>query len=710
MDQPKEQLKIEELNQMHSESKAADREAVAEFRSNILLISGEHFSKRLLDGPNLRGRNTTGASSADPYRLRITKNYLHRAHRLYVTSILNQSPSATVSPRNATELQDQKSAELNQSVWQYGKDKYKLKASIREWCSDYAGIGETAVKIFFDPTRGDLKGYESTVDEEGNEHVDEMGQTVPDESKPVFTGEFVFERIFAQNIFRPVGCQQMKNAHWIGIEKLEDSKLLKAKYKHDKKKLGLITDSNEEFVVFDSTRNGYGRDKNQTLLLEYYFRPCVQYPKGYYIISTKAGILEEGELPFGIFPIRWCGFDEHPTKPRATSFVKVARPWQAEINRASSQVAMHSITLGEDKILYQAGTKVAQGSLLPGIRGITYNGAPPTVLPGRVGDQYFQYIAIQEQEMNRALMLDILNEDKGLQLDPMAMLFKSMEQGQKFNFYSVKFGEFLVEVCELFLDLAKVYLEGDELIAAIGKSEAINIAEFKATIKLHHTIKVEEQNDTIESKLGKQVAMNHILQFVGTQLEREDIGKMINEMPFGNWEESFSDFTINHKNIKNDFLAIERGEQPSVSENDDSKYVLAQVAKRKKERDFRSLAPNIQEMYSMFEKYHQEKIAAEAIAIKAAQSEYIPVSGAMIGCDMYNPESDPKKTPKRVRVPYQALDWLLQQLEKQGSGMEAMEQMNSAQAASAIKQVAGGQQGGQASPPQQGASQLQGVQ
>ena len=89
MDQPKEQLKIEELNQMYSESKAADRESIAEFRSNILLISGEHFSKRLLDGPNMRGRNTTGATSADPYRLRITKNYLHRAHRLYVTSILN---------------------------------------------------------------------------------------------------------------------------------------------------------------------------------------------------------------------------------------------------------------------------------------------------------------------------------------------------------------------------------------------------------------------------------------------------------------------------------------------------------------------------------------------------------------------------------------------------------------------------------------------
>jgi len=687
-----EQMKIDELNQMHTESKSADKEAFAEFRSNILLISGEHFSKRLLDTPQVRGRNLTGTAGTEQYRLRITKNYLHRAHRLYVTSILTQAPSAAVTPRTETELQDQKSAELNQSVWQYARDKYKLKALTREMCSDFCGIGECAVKIFFDPGKGAVKGYESAVDEMGQEYVDETGQPIPDESKPVFTGEFVFERLFAQNIFRPVGCQQMKHAHWIGVEKLEDSKLLKARYKEDKKKLGLITESNEEFIVFDSTRNGYGRDKNQTLLLEYYFKPCLQYPRGYYYITTKAGILEEGELPNGIFPIVWAGFDEHPTKPRATSFVKVARPWQAEINRSSSQVAMHSITLGEDKLLYQAGTKVAQGALLPGIRGITYNGAPPVVLPGRVGEQFFTYIAIQEQEMNRALMLDSLNEDKNIQLDPMAMLFKSMDQGQKFNFYSVKFGEFLVEMCELFLEMAKFYLEGDELIAAIGRSEAINIAEFKSTSPLNHCIKVEEQGDTIESKLGKQVAMNHILQFVGTQLNREDIGKMITEMPFGNWKESFSDFTINYKNIKNDFLAIERGEEPAVSENDDSKYVLAQVAKRKKERDFKTLPPQVQDMYMQYEQYHQEKVTAEAVAIKAAQAEYIPISGSMIGCDMYNPESDPKKVPKRVRVPYQALEWLLAQLEKQGSGMAAMEQMNSAQAAQAIQLAAGGQQ------------------
>ena len=40
-------LKIEELNKLHDDAKSLDKESVAEMRSNILLISGEHYSKRL---------------------------------------------------------------------------------------------------------------------------------------------------------------------------------------------------------------------------------------------------------------------------------------------------------------------------------------------------------------------------------------------------------------------------------------------------------------------------------------------------------------------------------------------------------------------------------------------------------------------------------------------------------------------------------------
>jgi hypothetical protein len=247
--------------------------------------------------------------------------------------------------------------------------------------------------------------------------------------------------------------------------------------------------------------------------------------------------------------------------------------------------------------------------------------------------------------------------------------------------------------------LAKFYLNGDELIAAIGRSEVINIAEFKSTVPLNHQIQVEEQEDTIESQLGKQLVLNQILQYVGTNLERDDIGKLINAMPFGNWQDAFGDFTINEKNVKNDFLAIERGEMPNISTSDDSAYCLKQVAKRKKERDFMLLAPEVQSLYQQYEDYHAQKQADEAAALKAAQDEFIPTGGAMVACDMYVPDQDPTKTPKRVRIPYQALDWLVKHLETQGMTMQTMEQMNQAQ----MSEVAGlllgqGAQQGQTNP------------
>lgn len=689
--------KIDELNKFHEDSKALDRESIAEMRSNILLVSGEHYSRRLNE---LWQRTRVNGMTQDPYQLRITKNWLHRAHRVYVNSIMTQSPDVTITPRNQTELQDQKSAELNQAVYLYLKDKLKMNALYRDLCGDYCGIGEAAVKIFFDPNKGKFKGYEQKIDPETEQPVfDEMGQPVGDESRPVFTGEFVIERVFGQNLFRDPSCMQMKDAKWMGIEKLESSKTLKERYKNDPDKQKLITESTGEFVVFDTMKNGYGREKDQTLLLEYYFKPSPEYPEGYYYITTKAGILEEGPLPGGIFPIVWVGFDEHPTKPRATSIVKVARPWQAEINRASSQAALHSITIGEDKILYQAGTKVAQGSLLPGVRGITYQGQPPQILPGRTGEQFFDYIQLQEQEMGRALMIDLVDEEKMSNLDPMAMMFRSMTQSQKFSIYSAKFGEFLVELVTLLLETAKFYLEGDELIAAIGRSEVINISEFKTTTELNHLIQVSEQNNSVETKLGKQLVLNHILQYVGTNLERDDIGKLIHEMPFGNWKETFADFTLDYQNVKNDFLAIERGEMPMVTASDNSEYVLKQVAKRQKERDFKLLPPEVQQLYAQYQQIHEQKMAEEAQAVKAAQSEFIPTGGAMVAADMYVPDEDPTKTPKRVRVPYQALDWLLKQLEQQGMTTQAMENMNQAQMSEVAQMLLSqGAQQGQASP------------
>jgi len=292
--------------------------------------------------------------------------------------------------------------------------------------------------------------------------------------------------------------------------------------------------------------------------------------------------------------------------------------------------------------------------------------------------------------MNRALMLDQIMEDKTDVVDPVARLFTTMVQSSKFSIYAEKFGESLVTMTEILLDLARFYLPDDEFIAAVGKSETINMAEFRTTSPLCYSIIVQEQTDTVETKLGKYMVSNMILQYAGSQLNREDIGKLVTDLPFGNWQEAFKDFTADSKNCKNDFLAMERGETPQVSPEDDSKYVLKQVAGRKKERDFNLLPPQVQQMFQQYEQYHLQKMSMEAQQLKAAQSEFIPTGGALVACDVYVPAEDPTKAPKRARIPYQAIDWLIKTLETQGMGLSAMENMNEAQMSEVAKLMLGG--------------------
>lgn len=676
MEDSNKKMTITDLNSLYDEAKQVDKEMFSKMRSAILLIAGEHYSKRMEAFWN---RQKNAASNSDSYKIKITKNWIHRAHRLYVSSILSKAPGSAVSPRNKLELQDQKDAELNQSVWEYLKSICKIKAHTRDACGDFTGVGECATKVYFDKNKGYLKGYEQKLDEMGQPLLDESGQPVEDRRKPVFSGQFVFERIYPHTLFRHPSAKKMEDSPFLGIEKMVDSKELRRKYKSDPEKLKFIEDSQEEFVVFDANKSSYGKESTQTLVKEYYFKPSEIHPKGYFYHTTKAGILEEGELPGEKFPIVWKGFDEAPTRARATGMVEIARPFQAELNRAASQCAMNSITMSDDKMLYQSGSKLASGSLLPGVRGISYTGTPPMILSGRSGDQFYQYIQIQEQEMNRALLLDVLDAEKINQLDPYAMMYRSMVQSQHFSIYSDKFGEWLVELCELTLELAKFYLPDDEVIAAVGKSESINMAEFRKTTPLCHRIHVQEQEETVESRLGKQLTMNQIMQYAGSQLTREDIGKLITNMPFGNWQEQFADFTVDERNVKNDFLAIERGEQPRISPTDSSEYVLKKVASRKKERDYSLLAPEIQALYDSYEQVHIQKVQAEGEAAKAASSEFIPSGGAMIATDMYLPDADPAKAPKRARIPYQSLDWLLSTLSKQGMAQEKLEAMNDSQ-------------------------------
>jgi len=686
------EMKVEELNRLYTESEEVDKSAFSEMRSNVLLSAGEHYTKNV-NKHFSRLRETNKLSPQT--KLRLTKNHIYRVVKTYTNSIIQKAPGVRPVPKNDTEMQDRKDAELNRAVWEDIKERHKFKDKFRKWAEEFVEVGEFALKVFWDPDKGQHIGYEPLIDEETGEQVMEMAvddatgqpiidpmtmepvlQEVPDETKPVMSGDFCYEPIHGFNLLRPAECKDMQEAKHLIIRKMVDKRSLMKKYKEDPDKLRFLEESKgDDFVVFDSNKVAYKSTKTETLVKEMFIKPSILYPKGYFYMFTEHGILEQGELPFGIFPIHWVGFDEYVTNPRARSIVKVARPYQAEINRSASQEATHQVTLGDDKILYQKGSKLSQGALLPGVRGVSYNGAPPQILPGRTGAQFGDYNQRTIAELYKATFLDEVMAEKNNQLDPHTMLFRTLSQKSVYVPYIQKWERFMVDICETSLEYAKHYLPDDALISAIGKNEMVNIPEFRKTTKLCYRINLEPVSDDAETLLGKQINFQHILQYVGKNLNPDDIGKIIKNMPYVNTEDSFSDLTIDYDNVTNDMLAIERGSQPKVNPLDNNEYYIKKLTHRMKQSDFAYLPPEQQQYYQTFMQMHQNEVTRKSQEIQRAQQGFIPTGGALVSVDMYVPNEDPSKQPKRARIDQKAVEWLLKQLELQGINLDKMEEM-----------------------------------
>jgi hypothetical protein len=309
------------------------------------------------------------------------------------------------------------------------------------------------------------------------------------------------------------------------------------------------------------------------------------------------------------------------------------------------------------------------------------------ILPGRDGSQFIGYIDKQIQEMYQACMLDEVNSTEQSNLDPYTLLFKSMSQQTKFRKYIERFERFLKDICFTYLELAKQYLPDDAVISAVGRNEQVNMEEFRATTPLKYEIRLEIISGTADEILGRQLTFNHLLQYVGKDMDKAEIGQIVKNMPFVNTEDSLSHLTIDHDNVENDMLSIERGELPFVSPNANNELYARMLEHRMKQADFRYLAPEVQQGYQQLIQQHQGEIARKQEEIMQAKNEYVPTGGMMVAADMYVPAKNPDKAPKRARIPSQALEWLLKILETQGMGQEKLENISNSNLAEISQQI-----------------------
>lgn len=673
---------IQDLNQLFSDGETADQEIFAEQRSNVQLVSGEHYSKK---GNRFYNRLRDTKDLSNEQKIRLTKNHIRKITKTYVNSITSYAPGVTAMPKDKASMQHQKTAELVNSVWADAKARHDLNSKINQWASDFVNIGEWAVKVFFDPSKGKFLGMEAQMNEEGQVEMDDMGNPVPSEIAK-FTGDVIIERMFGFNIIRPQGLKDMSQTPWLchrkmaAVEEVKDL-IRGAETLTDEEKDKLLRKVNETpdqtYIILDGNTGQYKQTKNQTMLKEWFFKPCPQYPMGYFYICTNDDIIFQGDLPFGVWPIVFKGFDEIQTSPRYRSIVKQLRPNQIEINRASSKMAEHQITLGDDKIMIQNGTKLAPGQTFPGVRSYTYSGIAPIVMEGRTGVQYLEYINSQIVEMYQIAMVEEQKEEKQAQYDVYSQLFRSLKDKKRFSLYTDTFESGLKEIFTIYIKLCQHYYGTQHLIPAIGKSEYINIDEFKNVEDICYNITAESQTDDAETKLGKQLMLQNIMQYVGPQLAKDDIGKIIRMMPYAQDEAIVEDLTMDFDFATNYMLALDRGKQPVQNPNINHAYLIKKLINRISKPDYEFLNPQIKDMYQQAIAMHQQMKTEDEVKIKQAQSEFIPTGGYLVACDFYVPDpNNPEKLPKRVRLPSEAMDWLIKQLGTQGSDQQTLQNLD----------------------------------
>jgi hypothetical protein len=633
-------FKIDKLNKMYQGGKNADKSLFSEQRTNILLRMGDHYKKnsgRVFD--ELRQR---GVISRDK-KIRLTKNHIHRITNTYENAILEANPSVKAIPYNETEQQDIKSAQLNQSVIDWAKHSNKWKTKQAKAVHDFINIGEVFAKVRWNPEKN----------------------------------QFDIDRVLAFDMKRNPEARSLDEVKWWIHEQMvnmDEFKKLAKKLKPDD--VDKIAPTHCKTVkIFDTSNGGWKEVNDQVMVRELFYKPDAIHKKGRYVMFTDEHILVDEELPFGIFPIISAGFDELTTSPRSAAIIRVCRPYQVEINRAASKMAEHQITLGDDKVFIQKGTKLTNGGYIHGVRAYQVSGKEPIIQAGRTGAQYLEYQLSQVREMYEAANLTSILEDKQVLGDPYQLLFSAMKDKKKFVKYVEKYEQFEIDLFSTLLQMAKHYLEPGMIIRVAGRSETMNIPEFKDTSDMGFEIKIVPQTGDVESQFGKILSITQTLQYAGGQLDPTQIGSLIKNLPFANDKKIFESLTLDSDNAENIILAMDRGEWIDVTPNENHTFMINALDHRTKKSDFRFMDDVVKELYNKRLTVHQELFSMQQLAKQQMDMGMIPTDGFLVTVNASWPNPANNNKVERIKIPSGALEWIVSKLQQQGTFLAEMEKL-----------------------------------
>ncbi len=678
-----------ELWKFYIEGESIDSAIFAEMKSNIRLVNGDHYNRQRL---NVARQIQDFEDLTEQQKIRITKNHIQKVCRDYEDNILSVAPGVGFEAAVKSEVQDQKAAELHHAVWMHGEEQYGFADAEESYVEDMVEIGEVIAKVFYEENGGEIDGYYSQVDDDGND----TGE--PDMSRPSFKGRIIMKDLEPYNVVRPIEARHMSRAAWIGYKTMVNTEDLKAQWTDPAVQQFLEPTGDQTYIVFDPANGSWRRTDKETFVVEMYFRPCPRYPRGQWIYMTREGIFGQDELPGGLFPIVFQTCERIKGSPRGRSPIKTMRPLQIEINRCASKIAEHHATVGDDKIILLNGAKAIGGLAMPGVRTVNVSGAAPTVMAGRDGSQY---LATAESTVSELYAMmgcpEDMSEQTGGATDPVAMLYRSGKQKRVHSRRIRRYSAFKKALVKLYLKTAKIFMPDDEVIKCVGSNEAVNISEFKNSHDMGFEVKVSDQTEDVESKLGQHLMGTSILQFASGKLTPEQIGMIIRNMPYSNNELATTDLTLDYDLAENAILALDRGQRPPVHQYDNHQYMLKKLTTRVRQPSFDMLPPQAQYNYHQCIDIHEQFMAENMREQQMAEQGQIPTTGYLVVCDLYVPKPDNPTATERVKVPSDSIEWLIDELQKRGTTVERIQELPAGAQSEIQSKVAAGH-GGPAQP------------
>ena len=670
---------IQKLNEKFEQGRRADETIFGEMRGGLLLYSGRHNPKDRSGAANsVTNFRVYGHISRDgkgENRLQIVDNHVPRVADVYINEIMSAVPDIIVNPAEGGDIRASRLAEMNQAVWKEHKKKIgKYQMHIYDEAQTFVTVGEVAVKIYWDDEKEWLK------------------------EEPVSPFDLV----------RAPGSKRLEDSPWL----IQTSVYTKQEFQEAYgKKLaeqlasqgGGLNEGESQgpksHMIFKTSEREYS-ELDAVEVKEFYLRPNKKYPQGYFVFFTENKLLQEGPLPGGIFPIVTTRCLTTPGLPRGHSFIRNIYNLQMEINRATSQDASNMIHFGDDKIVTNSNSSVQLDKKFKGISHLkvsTYNDVKSAVmyLPSAGLPKYMEYIQNLIKKIDyKAHIVSTMEEKKNPRAGDISfVLYSRIKDKRKFALIGTRFEEYQKEKGRTVLALLRHYLNADDIIHSGNRQDTILIDDFKETSDIDYQFDINVGNSTPEEALGKQLQVQQALQYIGPNLNPMQIGLLLRATTLGDSPEIIDSFTANHDSAVQNLILLEKGVMPVITRTEDFAYKAERVAQRMNRPDFQQLPQQIQQLFHQFLQTCEQKLAEQERQKIMADKGLIPTTGYQVTCDFYTTKPGAKGTPvtSKVKVPADALEWLLQAMEKQGSYQNNVENLPMSSQINVGNQISGPQ-------------------